>query len=333
MLPKISIITPSYNQGQFLEETILSVLSQNYENLEYFIIDGGSNDNSVEIIKRHEHRITFWVSEPDRGQSAAINKGLKRATGEIVTWLNSDDVYEPNTLRAVAAYLDGTDVALVHGRSILFGKGFKEAIRGASEQDLKAQYLAKVPFPQPSSFFRRRVLLEQGYLDESLQFMMDYDLLVRIALNYELRSVPNIFSRYRLHEGCKTLSSHIAWAKAAAQVFSKLLRSFNFTTQLIRSMQELDLYVAGEDHYQGKKTFTAEEFNLAFSYFLESQAHLYYSELDLNKTKRITEFVKKYDPTFYRTRKLNQLFWRSSTLNKSAIKFLRVFTSQGRIWG
>lgn len=326
MLPKISIVTPSYNQGRFLEETILSVLGQNYENLEYIVIDGGSKDDSVQTIKRYADQITFWVSEPDRGQSEALNKGLKRATGEIVTWLNSDDVYQPNTLQAVAEYFERPEVALVHGKAIMFGEGIREEIRGASEHDLRVQYLGKFPFPQPSSFFKRKILLEQGYLDESFHYMMDYDLLVRIALNYELRSVPDIFSRYRLHEGCKTLSAHTAWAQAAARVFSKLLRSFDSTQQLIGYMRELDLYVEAEDQYQVTKNYRAEELNLAFSYFLESQAHLYYSELELTKTKLITAFLKKYDPSFFGTRNLNKLLWRSTGLNKSAIKFLRVFT-------
>src|SRR3954469_25975702 len=103
-LPKISIVTPSFNQEQFLEETILSVLNQHYPNLEYIIIDGGSKDNSVDIIKKYADRLTFWISEPDKGQSDGINKGLCRCTGEIVTWLNSDDCYLEGTLHKVANY-------------------------------------------------------------------------------------------------------------------------------------------------------------------------------------------------------------------------------------
>lgn len=327
MPPKLSVITPSYNQGQFLEETILSVLEQDYPNLEYIVIDGGSSDNSLEIIKRYEREITYWVSERDQGQSEAINKGLRRATGEIVTWLNSDDVYLPGTLQAVAGYFDARpEVALVHGKTILFGDGIKEEVRGASEQDLRVQYLAKMPFPQPSSFFRRHVLLEQGYLDESFYYMMDYDLLVRIVLNYELRSVEDTFSRYRLHSECKTLSSQIGQAQAAAKVFSKLLRSFDFTKQFIRNMKEMDLYIERVDRYQVTKSYSEEELRLGFLYFLDSQAHYYYTDLDLEKTKLLTNFIRHFDPNFYQSRNLDKLLWRSKVLSKSAIKFLRAFT-------
>jgi glycosyltransferase involved in cell wall biosynthesis len=102
VLPRISVITPSFNQGQFLEETIESVLRQGYPNLEYIIIDGGSTDSSVETIRRYEKNLAFWVSEPDKGQTEAINKGLRRATGEIVTWLNSDDLNFSDTLASTA---------------------------------------------------------------------------------------------------------------------------------------------------------------------------------------------------------------------------------------
>jgi glycosyltransferase involved in cell wall biosynthesis len=326
MLPRLSIVTPSYNQGRFIEETIVSVLAQDYPRLEYIVIDGGSTDNTLEVVRRYEGRLTFWLSEGDRGQSDAINKGFRRATGDIVTWLNSDDVYLPHALRRAVEHFDDPEVALVHGKCVLFGEGFKEEVKGAGGRDLEALYLARVPFPQPSSFFRRRVLLEQGYLDESLHTMMDYDLLVRVALNYKLKRVEDTFSRYRLHEGCKTLSSPVGHARAAARVFSKLLRSLGPAEGLISHMRELGLYVGGDDRYRAAKSYGGETLRRAFLYFLESQAHYYYGGLDLEKTRLLTGFVRRYDAEFYGALNLGRLFWRSTLLRRGVINSLRRFT-------
>src|SRR5437763_884238 len=127
--PKITVITPSYNQGKFLEETIVSVISQGYPNLEYMLIDGGSTDNSIDIIKKYRTYFSYWISEKDSGQSEAINKGLKKATGEIISWLNSDDLYTAGCLQHVAEHFaKHREAALVHGKTILFGDRKKELI-------------------------------------------------------------------------------------------------------------------------------------------------------------------------------------------------------------
>jgi len=118
LYPKISIITPSFNQGKYLEETIFSVLGQNYPNLEYIIIDGGSTDNSVDIIKKYENQLTYWISEPDNGQSHAINKGFMKATGGILAWLNSDDMYLPGVLDYVAKTINIEEPGIYFGECI-----------------------------------------------------------------------------------------------------------------------------------------------------------------------------------------------------------------------
>lgn len=208
VLPKISIITPSFNQGQYLEQTILSVLAQDYSNLEYIVIDGGSADESVEIIKKYSDRLAYWVSEPDRGQSHAINKGFARATGEIVAWINSDDYYEPLVFKEVAAIFLSSpgikilmgDCNLVNEDGVLFGSVVNHE-RGARE--LKRYWVENSIPTQPAIFFRRELLDECGLLDESLHYSMDYDLWMRFAQKYTFFHSDLTLANYRFHPEAK----------------------------------------------------------------------------------------------------------------------------------
>ncbi|MBW4518927.1 MAG: glycosyltransferase [Scytolyngbya sp. HA4215-MV1] len=187
-LPRISVITPSYNQGQFIEETICSVLGQNYPNLEYIIIDGGSTDNTVEIIKKYEPWITYWVSEPDRGQTHALNKGIEKSTGEILAYLNSDDYYLPDTLLTVAAYFQAfPNTDLFHGKCRYVNeKGEKVGEQFGNIQkieeilDLWHVWWAKRQFVQPEVFWTKRITNQIGLFNEDLNFVMDYEYWSRI---------------------------------------------------------------------------------------------------------------------------------------------------------
>jgi glycosyltransferase involved in cell wall biosynthesis len=325
-LPRISVVTPSYNQGQYLEETVQSVLAQDYANLEYIIIDGGSPDDTLRVIKKYEQHLAYWTSEPDGGQSDAINKGLRRATGEIVTWLGSDDLFLPNALHRAAARFGECEAALIHGQTVLFGDRFKEQVKGADEDGLEFRYLAGMPFPQPSSFFLRSVLLEQGYLDETLHYGMDYDLLARVALNYSIRKVPDVFSKYRLHEESKSVAHGIRFTEDWAKTFSRVLRSFDFTGDLIKGLRELGLYVEGTDHFQVAKSFSREDVRRAFLYFLEFQLYYFYENLDPKRARELTAFIKRFDPEFYHARGLGKIHWRARVATPALIKLLRNFT-------
>ena len=174
---KISIITPSYNQGQFFEETIQSVLGQNYPNLEYIIIDGGSTDNSIEIIQKYEKYLAYWESTKDRGQSHAINKGLSKATGEILAWLNSDDKYEAGTFNFIANYFyQNKDVDLLYGDVNIINKE-GEIIKKKHEVDFDKAVGCSIGFgliiPQQSSFWRRKIYDTLGGVKEDFYYNMD----------------------------------------------------------------------------------------------------------------------------------------------------------------
>lgn len=208
-LPRISIITPSYNQGQFLEETIRSVLDQGYPNLEYMIFDGGSQDQSVEIIQKYADRLAYWVSERDRGQSHAINKGFLRCTGEIIAWLNSDDLYVPGALAFVAdTFASYPEVDLLYGDAEIIdasGKFImhrKELPIDPSMGNLIGWGLL---IPQPAAFFRRRVLDRAGLLDETLRYCLDAEFWGRVSAHGTIQHFPRLLARQRYHSQAKTI--------------------------------------------------------------------------------------------------------------------------------
>ncbi|MCU0390335.1 MAG: glycosyltransferase [Thermoflexibacter sp.] len=323
--PKITIITPSYNQGQYLEATIQSILNQGYPSLEYFIFDGGSTDNSLQIIEKYKKKITYWESEKDRGQSHAINKGFAKATGDIITWINSDDQLTPNALDTVAKYFAlYPHIGFLHGKTILIGNG-KETIKGADSNDLNIKYLAGLPFPQPSAFFSRKLIEDFGYLKEAYHYGMDYDFFLQAFLSYEVLALEEVLSKYLLHENSKTVSQASVFAKDYAKIFSRLLRSFSFTSTLIHQMQSLGMYEEGSDTYLVKKSFSPQDIELAFCYNLRFQLTFYYESGETVEVNKITSFLKKYYPSFYKKdQELAKVHFRTKFLNKEMLQLLRV---------
>lgn len=206
--PRISIVTPSYNQGEYVEATIRSILLQNYPNLEYFIMDGGSTDNSVEIIQRYEPWVTQWVSEPDRGQSHAINKGLDQGTGQIFAWVNSDDMLLPDALWRVAeAYRQRSEAAAWAGTCHLVradGRIIKSVEPKGLTKDGLADWFYGGFFFQPSCFFSGKAWQAIGGVDESLNFAMDFDLGLRLAEQGEYVLLPDVLSAALIHDEAKT---------------------------------------------------------------------------------------------------------------------------------
>lgn len=206
--PRISIVTPSFNQGQYIEEAIRSVLLQGYPNIEYIIIDGGSKDGSLAIIKNYEKWLSYWVSEPDRGQSHALNKGIKKSTGAIAAWLNSDDVYYPGCLLRVAQGLSPhgkEDNAILYGQCDLFDEsgGFLyRAPIGTFKRRKLIQYWREYFIPQPSVFIPGDILRD-NLLKESLHYVMDWDLWLRLSLKYPFHYLHKPLARFRVHSSSK----------------------------------------------------------------------------------------------------------------------------------
>lgn len=204
---RISVITPSYNQAQFIEGTIQSVLSQEYSNLEYIIIDGGSKDGSQSIIEKYQAQLYHWVSKPDRGQAAAINEGFKLSTGEILAWLNSDDQYLPGTLDKVNDFFQAhPEIDCVYGDlQFIDHTGRSLYVRRVVPYDLGTAIFSETPFGQPSSFWRRSVIERIGLLDESLKYWMDYEYFVRMGIgNIRFGMIREPLAAFRIHHDSKS---------------------------------------------------------------------------------------------------------------------------------
>ena len=207
--PLVSIITPSYNQANFLEETIRSVLDQGYPNLEYIIVDGGSTDGSLEIIQKYTDRLAWWVSEPDQGQTDAINKGFSQAKGEILAWLNSDDTYLPGAVAEAVGYLQAhPEIGTVYGdANLIDDEGNVIGRFPAKQTDNRRLMRGYVHIPQQATFFRKELWRKVGPLDPTFFFAMDYDLWVRLSQHAPLKYYSRLWANFRLHGGAKSIEA------------------------------------------------------------------------------------------------------------------------------
>lgn len=326
--PKISIITPSYNQSQFLEQTILSVLNQNYPNLEYIIIDGGSTDRSVDIIKKYAHQLAYWTSEKDKGQSEAINKGLKRSTGEIITWLNSDDYYEPGSFAKVAETFADQRINIVSGR----GRQFKDTITIAFTKgvDVYEGNLAKtigwVRMDQPETFFRRKVIDEIGLLDERLHYLMDRDWWLKYLLRYGLEGISKIedvLVNFRLHEGSKTTLKKDDFEVDHHSFFYSLAEQNNFP--------EIAQIIAGAGKIHSgfqlniQTPLSRELMKRVFSYYFLLRANILYEQNNKAQAALFYNQVIKDDLEIEDKQLFRKMKWRNK-LPLPVIHMLRKFT-------
>lgn len=230
--PRISIITPSYNQAEFIERTILSVLNQNYPNLELIIIDGGSSDGTVQIIKRYAKYTSFWVSEPDRGQADALNKGIAKATGEIIGWQNADDIYFPGALHSVAdAFERHPGLALLSGNiASIDSEGSVLKVSKYVRPTFYSLAYEGFVLSSQACFWRRSVHQVEGYFDTSLDMAMDYDFWLRVLRYSQSSNLPQFLGAFRIHKNAKTSRSP---EKARLEV-SKIRAKYGFDERTFR---------------------------------------------------------------------------------------------------
>jgi glycosyltransferase involved in cell wall biosynthesis len=228
--PLVSIVTPSYNQAEFLEFTIQSVLGQDYPNIEYLVVDGGSKDGSVEIIQKHADQLAWWVSEPDAGQAEALNKGFRRARGEYIAWLNSDDIYLPGAIRqAVAAFQDDPSLGMVFSDAITIDARGKPLSRLSFGDWGLLDLVSFRIICQPAVFMRRAALEKAGYLESTYHYMLDHQLWIRMALSAPIRHIEScsddagnpvsaLWAAARHHPGAKNVSQAPGFSRETMHV-------------------------------------------------------------------------------------------------------------------
>ena len=264
--PRISVVTPSYNQAQFIEETIRSVLLQGYPNLEYIIIDGGSTDSTLEILQKYDKYLAYWVSEPDAGQANALNKGFHKATGELIGWQNSDDYYYRDCFRYAAEAANLLkDVDIVYGSTNYVDQShqFSLFIDGAihvNEQgaSIGSKYVSDfnlldmIPYANmcnQSMFFKRKIFKDGNFIDESFKHAMDYEFFWRlIARSYKFQLVPEMMGYYRLHDEAKGCQLDNSCTEEMSKVYKSVYQNVELPLEV---KEKLWLYIRGSclDNY------------------------------------------------------------------------------------
>lgn len=213
MDPLVSVITPSYNQGEYLEETIASVLNQTYKIIEYIIIDGGSSDNSVEIIKKYSSRLSFWVSESDKGQADAINKGFAKASGDYLCWINSDDILYPDFVeRRVNQFKQNPDIEMIYGDVDQGDEWNNRVVRKGWQTDFESiTRNCYIPTNQQSAMWKKEVIGKVGVLDPRWQVLLDFDFFLRIARDCSIKYFPGPVAFFRNHKDSKSIAQKEKW--------------------------------------------------------------------------------------------------------------------------
>jgi glycosyltransferase involved in cell wall biosynthesis len=240
-LPLVSIITPSFNQVAYLEQAIRSVLEQDYPAVEYFIVDGGSTDGSVELIQKYAARLAWWVSEKDDGQGDAINKGLRRANGEIVAWLNSDDYYLPGAVAEAVAALQATPQAgLVYGNAFSIDPAGRQTKTFVFPSYGLIDLMAFRIVCQPAVFMRRSVLEQAGHLDLTYHYMLDHHLWLRIAKHAPVLHVSSVWAAARYHPAAKNVVQAPAFGRETLRLLEWMKSQPDFAPLVARHRHKIE---------------------------------------------------------------------------------------------
>lgn len=299
--PKISIVTPSYNQGGFIEETIRSILLQNYPNLEYIIIDGGSTDETVEVLKKYDKWITYWVSEPDNGQSHAINKGLSKCTGKVFNWLNSDDYYDPNALKVVGANFFKTGCYALIGHVKNFSSLTADA-KNVSSQDLIyrtrlrsiEETVAYANLVQPGTFFDLGTINAVGGIHEECHFMMDAELWLKFLFTYgieKVEKVDDILVNFRFHADSKTISQNKNQNQEKLFLLTETAKKAGLPSSTIAKLHELTDYgLSIENTLDVSNEIALDEKKLTSHMFYVAATKLF-AEKNFSNAKKCLKYV------------------------------------------
>ncbi|MRS02662.1 glycosyltransferase, partial [bacterium] len=256
------IVTPSYNQAHFLEQTMRSVLDQDYPNLEYMVVDGGSTDGSVDLIQKYSKRIKWWVSEKDNGQAEAINKGFARASGEIIAWINSDDYYLPGAISgAIKALSEHPEVGMVFGNVRVVDETEKVLNQLAYGDWGLSDLMSFRIIGQPAVFMRRAVLEKAGHLDQSYHLLLDHHLWIRMAKEGGMQYVPSLWASAHYHQDCKNLAMASSFGTEARRIVQWMESSGQYHELFWQNRKRI---LAGAERLNAFYLLDAKEYSAAF---------------------------------------------------------------------
>ncbi len=276
LIPSVSIITPSFNQGRFLKDTILSVLTQDYQKIEYIIIDGGSSDNSVDVIKKYSSELAYWVSEPDKGQADAINKGFLRASGDFICWLNSDDLLYPHFISSrVQQFKNNPVIDIIYGDVDQGMKPEETWLRKGKQTDSCSMLKSlEIPIPQQSAIWRRKVLDVTGVLNPQLHTLLDRDFFIRIARNHKMLYIPGALAFFRVHDMSKSINEAMKWTEELPPYYQGLIDKWAdyskiSTRVMAKCYWECSLICLQVNNLEKKNEFMKKAKNTNYSVFLK----------------------------------------------------------------